>query len=562
MGERAENVIKFIETYCTLEDGSPFILLAWQKRFIRAIYPGKPHEKRKIDRVILSTGRKSGKSSLAAALALVHTIGPEAQDGKKGICMATSRDQAAYIFDPLLSMIEATENLEGSLNLAQYIEIKRSTRSILTIPTKVGFRVIASRVSTSQGAGVNFWLYDEMAQAAGLSLYQSLDKATKAQTLGSMGIILSTLSETPGNPLANLINTVKTGKEVGGFENWHLEIWRADPEADDPYDLENIKKANPSYPITPTPESVAKEVEMAKLSPADRAHFKCYTLNLDSSPHVALCDPLIWRKAATKETQPEMLEKLKGERVHCGLDLSSVVDLTALALYFPDHHFLALDAWLPTETLQERTLEDQVPYKTWAEDGLLRTIEGRVIEHDIIYDRLCEISEHYQFETLRYDRWRASRIIEALKQRPVSLEVHEFGQGYKDMAPAIEYFEQLLLSGRLRHANHPILKMGILNCRVDFNQSSLDTTERKPKKATPQQKIDPAVASLMAIGHGPASEPPDADSYFLPTALEAGREISAREAAQRKATGGEDPPPAEHPAVLDPRNLDPFEGEI
>ena len=534
MGERAENVIKFIEEFCTLDDGSPFKLQRWQKRFLRKIYPGKPRAERKITRVILSTGRKSGKSQLAAALALCHSIGPEAVDGKRGVCLATSRDQADYVFNPLKRMVELEPELD------KLIEIRASTKSLLTIPTHVGFKVMSSRVSSSQGAGLAFWLYDELAQAAGPSLYQSVSKAGGANELGSFGLILSTLSERPGNPLADLIHMVKTGQEMGGFKNWHLEIWRADPEAEDPYSLENIKKANPSYPITPSPKEIAEQVELAQASPTERAHFKTYTLNLDASPYVALCDPYVWNGAATVPPQAEMLEWLKGERVTCGLDLSRTVDLTALTLYFPDHHYLACDAWLPSETLQERTLEDRVPYKEWANDGILRTVHGRVVEHEVIYDRLCEIGDLYQFETLRYDRWRASRLIEALKQRPVSLEVKEFGQGYKDMAPAIEYFEQLLLSGKLRHSNHPILKMCILNCCVEFNSSSLDDSERKPKKATPQQRIDAAVAALMAIGHGPTAGPPSADSYFMSGALEAGA----------AATAGAEPP--EHPTVYNP----------
>lgn len=74
--ERASRVIKFIEDYCKHSKGKmggkPFLLELWQKAMISATF-GIVHkitDLRKYSRVMLVVGRKNGKSTLSAAVAL------------------------------------------------------------------------------------------------------------------------------------------------------------------------------------------------------------------------------------------------------------------------------------------------------------------------------------------------------------------------------------------------------------------------------------------------------------------------------------------------------------
>lgn len=71
-----------------------------------------------------------------------------------------------------------------------------------------------------------------------------------------------------------------------------------------------------------------------------------------------------------------------------------------------------------------------------------------------------------------------------------------FGQGYKDMSPAVEYFETMLLNGQMVHASHPVMNMCVNNaiCTAD------DAGNRKPSKEKANGRIDLVVAEIMAAG--------------------------------------------------------------
>src|SRR5215471_17187093 len=92
----ADEVIRFIESWLYVPDGSDagkqMRLRPWQKKAIRQIYD---HDTR---RVIISVGRKNGKTALAAMLLLNHLCGPVARANTELYSSALSRDQAAILF--------------------------------------------------------------------------------------------------------------------------------------------------------------------------------------------------------------------------------------------------------------------------------------------------------------------------------------------------------------------------------------------------------------------------------------------------------------------------------
>src|SRR5690606_31992947 len=73
----------------------------------------------------------------------------------------------------------------------------------------------------------------------------------------------------------------------------------------------------------------------------------------------------------------------------------------------------------------------------------------------------------------------------------------EFGQGYKDMSPALREFESILLNQKIAHGNHPVLRMCAANAKV---QQEPSTGDRKLTKAKSRGRVDGMVALAMAIG--------------------------------------------------------------
>jgi len=70
-----------------------------------------------------------------------------------------------------------------------------------------------------------------------------------------------------------------------------------------------------------------------------------------------------------------------------------------------------------------------------------------------------------------------------------------FGQGFKDMSPPTKELMKLTLEGKIAHGGHPVLSWMIDNIYVQTDPAG----NIKPDKAKSMEKIDGAVASIMAL---------------------------------------------------------------
>jgi phage terminase large subunit-like protein len=173
--------------------------------------------------------------------------------------------------------------------------------------------------------------------------------------------------------------------------------------------------------------------------------------------------------------------------------------MTALELVFADGAG-AFDVlpycWLPGETLQERSDQDAMPYQLWVEQGHLLTFPGRTSDPRAVAMKIAELHGRYRIRALAYDRWRIEDIRRELSAIGCNVELTPFGQGFKDMAPAIDRLEALVEEGKLRHANHPALTMAVSNAKIECDAAG----NRKLSKLRSTGRIDPLVACTMAIG--------------------------------------------------------------
>ena len=71
-----------------------------------------------------------------------------------------------------------------------------------------------------------------------------------------------------------------------------------------------------------------------------------------------------------------------------------------------------------------------------------------------------------------------------------------WGQGFRDMAPAVDALETAVLNRRIRHAGHPVLRWNAANAALAMDPAG----QRKLDKAKGTGRIDGLVALAMAIG--------------------------------------------------------------
>jgi len=100
----------------------------------------------------------------------------------------------------------------------------------------------------------------------------------------------------------------------------------------------------------------------------------------------------------------------------------------------------------------------------------------------------------------------------SLRRQRMALQAHgvnqlpleECGQGFRDMAGALDALETLALQERLRHGMHPVLTMCASNATVVTDPAG----NRKLEKAKSSGRIDGMVALAMAAKGATATTAP------------------------------------------------------
>jgi len=235
--------------------------------------------------------------------------------------------------------------------------------------------------------------------------------------------------------------------------------------------------------------------ERAKKLPSLEAVFRQLYLNQRIDAETRFISSAEWNACAAT---PD-IETVKRRPCFGGLDLGSTRDLTALVLVFPDGDG-SVDVlpffWCPKDTLTLREEADKVPYRQWAREGLIEPTPGKATDHAYVVHRLGELSTMFDIQTVAYDRWRIEDLRKMLAEEGVNVTLEPFGQGFKDMGPAVDDLERLTAEGQLRHGGHPILTWNAANAIIARDPAG----NRKLDKERSREKIDGLVALAQALG--------------------------------------------------------------
>ena len=150
--------------------------------------------------------------------------------------------------------------------------------------------------------------------------------------------------------------------------------------------------------------------------------------------------------------------------------------------------------WIPQDSAQKRERRDRVPYTAWARQGLIETTPGNVIDYDRIRTHINDLKKRFNIKEIAIDRWNATQL--AVQLQGDGFEVVAFGQGFKDMTAPTKEFEKLVMSGKLRHGGHPVLRWMASNVAVETDAAG----NLKPSKKRSTERIDGIVAAIMGLG--------------------------------------------------------------
>jgi phage terminase large subunit-like protein len=467
--------------------------MPWEKRFIRDVYEPHRSGRRVVRRAILSIARKNGKTALIAALALAHLVGPEAIPNGEIYSAANDRDQAGIVFKFASQIVELEPELQAM------IEVVASTKTMVGRPTGSVYRAVSREAGTKHGLLPSVVIYDELAQAKNRQLYDVFDTSFGART-EPLFIAISTQSNDPEHILSKLIDDGLSGIDPSIV----CHLYAADddcPLADEA----QWRKANPALGVFRDRDDLVAAIRKAERLPAEEAKVRNLFLNQRVSPIAPLISRSEWLGCIGQADIPP------GEQVYLALDLARVVDLVALVMVTAnDPARVQPFFWKPADVLMDHAGRDfgagANRYQEWADAGLLRSSPGRSVDPMMVATAIAELSQRYRIKGLAYDRWRMADLLREFDRiglrafkdgdKGDGLRLVPWGQGYQDMAPAVDALELAIFEHRLVHPNHPILNWNMANAIVRSDGAG----NRKLDKDKSRFRIDGAVALAMAMG--------------------------------------------------------------
>lgn len=479
---RSARNIAWIESHCRIPEGKfvgqPVKLRPFQKKIIRSIYDSPTR------RGIVSFGRKNAKTTLAAFLLLLHLCGPEARPNSQLFSAAQSREQAGILFALGAKMVRMSPTLRD------FVHVRDSAKQLACAEIGTLYRALSAEASTAYGFSPVFVVHDELGQVTGprSELYEALETAAGAQE-DPLSIIISTQAPTDADLLSVLIDDAKTGADP----KVKLHLFSA-PDTADPFSEKAIKAANPAYGDFLNATEVKDQAASAKRMPAREAAYRNLVLN----QRVNMVNPLISRSvwiANGAAIDPASFEN----DVFLGLDLSARNDLSSAVAIAKSHDGkwdIEAMFWAPMQGLAERSARDRQPYDVWVRDGFITLTPGSSIDYSYIAHWLTEYCAQHNVRSIKFDRWRIDVLKAELSKLGAELPLEPFGQGFKDMTPAVDALETALVNCKMRHGMNPVMTMCAANAVAIRDAAG----NRKLDKSKSTGRIDGIVSLAMAIG--------------------------------------------------------------
>jgi phage terminase large subunit-like protein len=496
---RAERVIAFVESLPITKGfgaGDRVQLLPFQRDWISAIYAADDDGHRRVRTGLLSVARGQGKTVLSAMLCLAHLVGPECEPRGECYSAAATRDQSALIFAEMEAIIAETPWIAARVNVQRFHKV------IEDMETGSKYRALASDGASVHGLASSFVVADELAQWKGRELFDVL-RTSMGKRREPLMLTIGTQSPHAENIMSELVDYA--GRIASGEiedPSFHGAIYAA-PEDSALDDADAWAAANPALGVFVSAEQLADEAARAKRLPTFEPAFRNLHLNQRVDAEPKAINPAEWNACG----DPVDLDALRGRPCYAGLDLSSVRDLSALVLYFPEDGGAVLPYfWCPKEGLSAKEEQDRVPYRTWAGQGFIEPTPGAAIDKTWIARRLAMVAEEFDLRAIAYDRWGMAELRAILDREGITnLPLKDWGQGFASMGPAVNAFETALLERNLRHSMHPVLRWNASNLIFDTDPAG----GRKPSKSRSIDRIDGMAALIMACGLAVKDEGPE-----------------------------------------------------
>lgn len=485
-----ERPILFAERFCKQSQGvigAPLKLELFQKAYIQALFGFLERETgfRRYRETMFLVGRKNGKSTLLAAIALYMLIA-DYEGAAEIYSVATKRDQAKKVLTEAINMVKQSPELRAVL---------KKRRNDLYFPaTASTFEALASDSNTLDGLNSHAVIIDELHAIKDRGLYEVMKQSTSSRR----------------QPLVVMITTAGTVRESVFDSLYEIACRIADGEMEEPtflpilYELDareewtdptKWQKAIPGLGTIKKYKTLADFVQRAKNSPDDLPGVLCKDFNIRE------VSAAVWLSFdAIKSDLRFEFQDVYNTYALGGCDLSATTDLTAATLLIRKPGdpivYVLQQYFLPEKRVAhlEEKNTNEAPYRKWADRGLLTICPGNRVNYSDVTAWFCQMRDEYKIDCIKlgYDRALAGYWVDEMKSNGFDMEAvaqgpYTWSQPMREMGAALE-------GKQVNYNGNPMLVWCLTNTGV--KKSGLNNIQ--PVKITEKRRIDGMVSLLNA----------------------------------------------------------------
>jgi phage terminase large subunit-like protein len=497
-GERAVEFLRKLKHPKSTLPRKQFQLDAWQERIVRRIYgPRNPDGNRIVNTVVILVPRGNRKTSLSAAIALLHTIGPELTSGGEVIFAASDRKQAGIAFKEARAIVQADK--KHLVPATKVYDAFNSAKKIAYPKEGVELEVVSSDAPSQEGRTPTFVLADEIHVWRGDGLWKVLTNG-----LDKIDDSLLVIATTAGRGQDNIAyEVIERARKIARGEiidsSWLPILFESSPDVD--YTNEEAwKRVNPgSAHGYPSIQGFRRHVARAKTSLGERASLLQFKFNVWQDHSTS---PFVDMATYDRGSEPIDFETLRGAPCWLGVDMSKTTDLSAVVASFRDGDtYTVLPHFFCPETdILKRGDIDGVNYASWAKQGFMTATPGEVIDNSAVAEYIRSLCERFDVREIGFDIAYAQAVMAPLLEE--GLPVVTIRQGWVTQSPALNTLEAAIIAGKLRHAGHPVLRWNFSN--VAIHKDTNDNRVMHKSKST--DRIDGAVATWMAVSRAASGD--------------------------------------------------------
>lgn len=482
-------------------EGMPFELEPSQKFIVGSLFGWKgPDGFRRFRVAYIEEGKGNGKSPMVAGIGLKMLVA-DGEQRAEVYAAATKKDQAMILFRDAIAMVDQSPDLNAALKRAggagrEWNISDDSTASF--------FRPISSDDAQS-GPRPHCALLDEVHEHKSGLMIEMMYAGRKWRRQPLIVMITNSGADRQSVCWEKHEYAIKVCNGALEDDSFFGYVCALD-DGDEPFDDPSCWiKANPLLGTVVLPRYLEDAVREARGMPSTESLVR----RLNFCQWVEAINPWIGPEILRRSQEEYDEELLVGRRCFGGLDLSSTLDLTAFVLLFepteadPKWRQKAW-FWLPQAAFDSPERIKKYPHHmhAWRAAGWVEATPGAAVNKLHVLSRLVAASARYEIQSIGFDRWRIEDLKSLMADEGVDLPLEPFGQGFRDMAGAIDEYERLLIDDELRPDGNPVMNWNLMSAVIEADPAG----NRKLTKSKSTGRIDGAVAGVMAAGRAIAAK--------------------------------------------------------